>query len=1190
VPMSRFFSWRTVFVIATAALAAWYLRQQQAQRRRRAPAPAPAPGSSIGEERPIARPSAAPVPQPAEPPGASAEDGRRLPRLALAGVVAALGLPAVVVLGVNARGDAPATAIRVQPLDTEQGVQLLVEGSGFTPGSAVRLGWRGGDAASPVRADDSGEITGLAPLPAGASAMAELVADDGAHVASAVVPWLGAERSHAVLGATASSRVTVNGAPYFLLGANYPWDAYGNDFGQNAWGSYGVHANSGVPTDFADMRAKGVHVVRWWVFADGRAGINFASDGTPLGVQPVVYQDLDRALQVARANNIYLDLVLFDVSLLAQPTTYGGVTMGGHTDLLTNATKRTALVNNVVKPLAQRYGADPYVLAWEVMNEPEWAISDLPQPAVGSQYVPVTMAQFWAFASSVSNVVHLTTTQQVTIGSAALKWNQVWTDAFATKLGLPQLHLDFYQTHYYQWMDCCNTNDALLGSTAWSPLAQKVGLLNLDKPLVVGEIHTPSGSASSMFDQILANGYAGVWGWSYNSSNTGDHLTIDWPSFTAWEAAHASIVRIPPAGSAPTATPTSAPASATGVPPTSTATRTNTPPPASATPTRTPAPTTAPSAGSAITFGRTKTSGANDDMDWGHLNGSNFTLTKPGVLQSLSVYVGATSPGASIRLAVYSGDAASGPVALVAQTGDQPATQGWNTIAVPSAPWLTARSYWIVAQTNNWATVYRYGRATGSSLGWAPLAYGPFPATVGGWTKQSGWAFSMYGTVVSGSASNAGPTPDPSVQAVAATSTPDMGLPGTETVVSVNTPTSTPTSTPTRTPTRTPTPTPLAPTATATSLPPTPTPTSQPPTATPTLGGGAGCVTNCGTPRFFCDTGGWAFCDDYRDLYCPVPPPYDQTDPRCQFPNPGRPVSFDVLSASGIDYYPVSSGVSPVYGSFFNQQEHFHTDVDDGNFGEAIMRHHQPFDFAGRTGHIHFEVDLKTSARRYVRLSISPDLTKTMTDDRSCGDSGCKNVPIDSIEIWFRGGPNGAGFLTRSVRDGRTLTEYDPGVAYPGRDNVRDLVDVYVSRTRLKIVVNGTTVSDTAIGDPGFDRGYVYFEQAAYNPCKDGECAANLQIFHWDNFAFDGPVLPKNGLTPAGYADVVFNVFRTDSCTLKGYAAQRVNPPDNGSPDWATYVARIPASALPVSPTNVSCVYNHTNNTGVYDFEVVQPY
>jgi hypothetical protein len=175
------------------------------------------------------------------------------------------------------------------------------------------------------------------------------------------------------------------------------------------------------------------------------------------------------------------------------------------------------------------------------MNEPEWVISNIPQPAVNGEANPVTMQQFWSLASQFSNAVHSRTNSYVTVGSAALKWNKIWMNAFADKKGLPRLNLDFYQTHYYPWMDCCTTNnDPDLGTTTWSPLTQNASSLALDKPIVVGEI--PDTSASR--DKVLTNNYAGYWPWSYKWNNTGDKIQIDWSTYTPWEVAHASIVRI----------------------------------------------------------------------------------------------------------------------------------------------------------------------------------------------------------------------------------------------------------------------------------------------------------------------------------------------------------------------------------------------------------------------------------------------------------------------------------------------------------------------------------------------------------------------------------------------------------------------------------------------------------------------
>ena len=80
----------------------------------------------------------------------------------------------------------------------------------------------------------------------------------------------------------------------FWHGCNYPWSTdggtvyYGLDFGANVWGSHlGVSTRRvAVQQDFDAMAALGFRVARWFVFADGRAGIIYDDRGHPAGLDP----------------------------------------------------------------------------------------------------------------------------------------------------------------------------------------------------------------------------------------------------------------------------------------------------------------------------------------------------------------------------------------------------------------------------------------------------------------------------------------------------------------------------------------------------------------------------------------------------------------------------------------------------------------------------------------------------------------------------------------------------------------------------------------------------------------------------------------------------------------------------------------------------------------------------------------
>ncbi len=273
--------------------------------------------------------------------------------------------------------------------------------------------------------------------------------------------------------------------PPFLTGANLPWVHYGIDFGANAWRPDGGIAQADerarVEAAFAGLAASGVRYVRWFLFCDGRAGITFSSAALPLGLDDCVFRDVDAALDIARRHNLRIMFVLLDFLWCNPATTTRAVQMGGRSDVLADVASREALLDHVFVPLLERYGEEPAILAWDVINEPEWITTVEPR-------------DLDAFLGESVSLIHATTIHPVTVGSAGVRWRDRYMN----------LNLDFYQVHWY---------DSL---THQPSLDTPVARLGFDRPVLLGEYPT-RGSKLTPEDIVAAaraSGYAGAFYWS----------------------------------------------------------------------------------------------------------------------------------------------------------------------------------------------------------------------------------------------------------------------------------------------------------------------------------------------------------------------------------------------------------------------------------------------------------------------------------------------------------------------------------------------------------------------------------------------------------------------------------------------------------------------------------------------------
>jgi hypothetical protein len=230
--------------------------------------------------------------------------------------------------------------------------------------------------------------------------------------------------------------------------------------------------------------------VRWFLLCDGRAGIRFSADGKPQGLDEHVFPDMDAALDAVRRHGLQVMFVLLDFHWCKRAKHVNGVQLGGRRRVLRDRDLRHLLLDRVLGPILDRYRGEEAIVAWDVINEPEWVTAGL---GAANPINSLTRGELRAFILETASLIHSVTGHPVTVGSAGSRWRSFYR----------RLPLDFYQVHWY---------DALAKAP---PLETPVDELGFDRPVVLGEFptHASARTVSEILQTARAAGYAGAFRW-----------------------------------------------------------------------------------------------------------------------------------------------------------------------------------------------------------------------------------------------------------------------------------------------------------------------------------------------------------------------------------------------------------------------------------------------------------------------------------------------------------------------------------------------------------------------------------------------------------------------------------------------------------------------------------------------------
>jgi hypothetical protein len=297
-----------------------------------------------------------------------------------------------------------------------------------------------------------------------------------------------------------------------MYGVNYAWETFAGDFGGiSGWEQPGVAGNeNGIDARLADMASSGVDVVRWWVWPDFRGdGVQFDSSDIPSGLGSTTIADLSKALELADKHDLHLMLTLFSFDNFRPSRMIQDLNVRGLYPVATQLEARVALIDHVVRPFARAAQESPYrerLVAWDVINEPEWAMrgqskycNDDNMPAQdGLEHL--THDQMEGFVSDLIAGLRAESDALVTVGGAATFWACAWK----------YVDIDFYQFHMYDWVD------------EWRPYESAPAHFGIiDKPAIIGEFPLNGlsrASYSELVESWYQNGWAGALAWAVTES------------------------------------------------------------------------------------------------------------------------------------------------------------------------------------------------------------------------------------------------------------------------------------------------------------------------------------------------------------------------------------------------------------------------------------------------------------------------------------------------------------------------------------------------------------------------------------------------------------------------------------------------------------------------------------------------
>lgn len=310
------------------------------------------------------------------------------------------------------------------------------------------------------------------------------------------------------------TKFTVNGKELWINGVNTPWE-YWNEFGSQSFDE------SFWDSHFSDLHDIGINAVRVWLNCNSMVSISLKTTGELKSVSEKHWQDVDKLFEIAEKHQIYLMPTLLSFNHCENTDT----SAERWRRVITDETAMQSYIDGYVKPFAERYGENPYLLGIDLMNEPDWIHEN-------EDCGKLPLEDLSKFFAKSTAAIHETSPETlVTVGIAMIKYNSdksgcvcnMVSDEVMAQYGGEGARLDFYSTHYYDWMKPH-------WGCPYDMTPEEYGL-DMTKPVFIGETSAEGGETlAELYEKCYGNGWNGVMLWT--SNNVSEHAD-NWDDIVA---------------------------------------------------------------------------------------------------------------------------------------------------------------------------------------------------------------------------------------------------------------------------------------------------------------------------------------------------------------------------------------------------------------------------------------------------------------------------------------------------------------------------------------------------------------------------------------------------------------------------------------------------------------------------------